>query len=35
MGPEDTLNGAMKAVSFDNTLGDIERVVEEDLNEDA
>ena len=32
--PEDTISGVVEAVSFDNTLGEIERVVEEGLGED-
>ena len=34
MGPKDTINGGVEAVSFDDTLGEIDRVVEEDLSED-
>ena len=32
--PDDLMSGAVGAVSFDDTIGEIKRVVEEDLSED-
>ena len=34
MGPEDTINGTVEVVSFNDTLEEIERLVREDLSED-
>ena len=34
LGPDDEIGGAVKAVSFDETLGDLRTVLEEGLNED-
>ena len=34
LGPGEEINGAVEAVSFDDTLGMLGKVVEEDLNED-
>ena len=33
-GLDDEISGAVEAVSFDNTLGEIARAAEEDLSED-
>ena len=34
MGPDDSISDVVEAVSFDETLGEIERVFNEDLSED-
>ena len=34
LGSDDDISGAMEVVSFDDTLGEIEKIVEEDLSED-
>jgi hypothetical protein len=34
LGPEEEINGAVEAVSFDDTLGELRKVVEEGLSED-
>ena len=34
LGPDEEISGTVEAVSFDNTLGEIERVVEEDMSKD-
>ena len=34
LGPDEDISGAVEAVSFDHTLREIERLVEENLNKD-